>query len=166
VVQYQLRRYEDMAKQKESRVKLPAPNHLGIVVKDMDQAMEYYSSTFGWGPFEVQEVDMKMFPFTFRGQPGSGRFKVAIARLGSMVVELFQVLEGDTPYSDFHQQKGEGVHHLGFQVDDFDAALATLTQEGIEPIFHGRFGDGAFAYFNTDKIGGVVFELLNFSPFG
>jgi methylmalonyl-CoA/ethylmalonyl-CoA epimerase len=155
-----------MAERPEPRVKLPSPNHLGIVVKDIDQATEYYSSIFGWGPFQVQEVDMKMFPFTFRGQPGSGRFKVAIAQLGSIVVELFQVLEGETPYTDFHRKKGEGIHHLGFQVDDFDGALAALTQEGIEPIFHGRFGEQAFAYFSTDKIGGVVFELSNFSPFG
>ena len=155
-----------MTERQEPRVKLPPPSHLGIVVKDMDQAMEYYGSIFGWGPFQVQEVDMKILPFTFRGQPGSGRFKVATARLGSMVIELFQDLEGETPYTEFRKKKGEGVHHLGFQVDDFDKALAALTQEGIEPIFHGRFGDGAFAYFSTDKVGGVVFELLNFSPFG
>ena len=155
-----------MAERQESRVKLPAPSHLGIVVKDMDQAMEYYSSTFGWGPFQVQELDMKMIPLLLRGKPGSGRFKAATAWVGSMVIELFQVLEGETPYTDFLRGKGEGIHHLGFQIDDFDGALAALTQEGIEPIFQGRFGEQAFAYFSTDKIGGVVFELSNFSPFG
>ena len=156
-----------MAEQRqEPRVKLPLPNHLGIVVKDMNQAIEYYSSIFGWGPFQVQEVDMKMFKLTFRGQPGSGRFKVAVGRSGSMVIELFQVLEGETPYTEFSEQKGEGVHHLGFQVDDLDRALADLAKEGIQPIFHGRFGQGAFAYLNSDKVGGVMFELLNFSPFG
>jgi methylmalonyl-CoA/ethylmalonyl-CoA epimerase len=155
-----------MAERPEPRMKLPPPNHLGIVVKDIDQATEYYSSTFGWGPFQVQELDMKTVPLLFRGKPGSGRFKVAIARLGSMVIELFQVMEGETPYTDFLREKGEGVHHLGFQIDDFDGALAALTQEGIEPIFQGRFGEQAFAYFSTDKIGGVVFELSNFSPFG
>jgi len=154
-----------MTERQEPTVRVTSPNHIGIVVKDIDQAVEYYSSMFGWGPFQIQELDMKMVPFIFRGKPGSGRFKVAITRLGSLVVELFQALEGESPYMEFHREKGEGIHHLGFQVDDFDGAVAALTQKGIEPIFHGRFGEGAFAYFGTDKIGGVVFELLNFSPF-
>ena len=150
-----------MPEQQEPRVKLPPPNHIGIVVKDMDQAMEYYA-TFGWGPFQVYELDMKMLGFIFRGQLGSGRFKVAIAWSGSMVIELFQILEGETPYTEFQRVKGEGVHHLGFQVDDFDKTLAILAQNGIEPTYHGRLlGEGAFAYFSTDKIGGVVFELMN-----
>jgi len=152
-----------MAERQEPRLRLTSPNHIGIVVKDMDQAIGYYSSLFGWGPFRVHEGDMKMA--TFRGQPGSGRFKMAIGRSDSMVIELFQPLEGESPYAEFFREKGEGMHHLGFQVDDFDKALAQLAEEGIEPIFHGRFPQGAFAYCNTDRIGGVVIELTNFYPF-
>jgi len=152
-----------MAERQEPRLRLPSPNHIGIVVKDMDQAIRYYSSLFGWGPFQVQEADMKML--TFRGRPGSGRFKIAYGPSDSIVIELFQVLEGESPYAEFFREKGEGMHHLGFQVDDFDKALAHLAEEGIQPIFHGRLPQGAFAYCNTDKIGGVVIELTNFYPF-
>jgi methylmalonyl-CoA/ethylmalonyl-CoA epimerase len=154
-----------MAERQEPRVKLPSPFHLGIVVKDLDQAIGYYDSLFGWGPFKVQEIDMKKFPFTFRGKPGSGRFKVAAGQSGSMLIELFQVIEGETPYTEFSKEKGEGVHHIGFRIEDFDRALAVLAKEGVEPIFHGELPQGAFAYFDTDKVGGVVFELINFPPF-
>ena len=82
-----------MAERQEPRVRLSVPDHIGIVVKDLDQAIGYYGSLFGWGPFQVQEVDMK--GLTFRGQPGSGRFKVAYARSGSIVIEVFQGLEGE-----------------------------------------------------------------------
>ena len=155
-----------MTERQEPRVKLPAPSHMGNVVKDLDQAIHYYDTFFGWGPFQVREVDMKRFPNFFRGKPGTGRFKVAIGRCGSMVIELFQAMEGETPYAEFSGAKGEGIHHLGFQLEDFDIALAALTEGGMESIFHGKSPQGSFAYLNTDKVGGVVFELLSYSPFG
>lgn len=147
----------------ESRVNLPAPSHMGIVVKDIDRAVQYYSTLFGWGPFQVREIDTRKFKdFFFRGKPATGRFKAAIGRNGSMVVELFQALEGETPYAEFARAKGEGLHHLGYQVEEIDSALAALQLEGIEPIFHGKSPQGSFAYFETDRIGGIVFELLTF----
>ncbi len=140
---------------------------MGIVVKDLDKAIPYYDTLFGWGPFQVREMDLKRFPgFIFRGKPGTGRFKVGMGRSGSMIIELFQPLEGESPYAEFARTKGEGLHHLGFQVDDFDGAVAGLADEGMTPAFHGKTPQGSFAYFDTDKIGGVVFELLNFSPVG
>jgi len=71
-------------------------------------------------------------------------------------------VEGKNIYTEFLDSKGEGLHHLGFLVDDLDAMLAELAKEGIEPVFHkGYPGRGvAFAYLNSDKVGGVMFELI------
>lgn len=147
----------------EAMLNLPAPNHMGIVVKDMDKAVQYYSSLFGWGPFQVREIDLGKFPgFSFRGEPATGRFKAAIGRNGSMVVELFQALEGESPYAEFARTRGEGLHHLGYQLDEINSALAALKREGIEPIFEGKTAQGAFAYFDTDRVGGIVIEILTF----
>jgi hypothetical protein len=44
--------------------------------------------------------------------------------------------------------------------------MATLKEEGLEPVFHGKLPHGSFAYLDTDRVGGVVFELLSNSPFG
>ncbi|MBM4463583.1 MAG: hypothetical protein FJ012_09715, partial [Chloroflexi bacterium] len=43
-----------MTERQEPTVRVTSPNHIGIVVKDIDQAVEYYSSMFGWGPFQIQ----------------------------------------------------------------------------------------------------------------
>jgi 4-hydroxyphenylpyruvate dioxygenase-like putative hemolysin len=149
-----------MAEQQEPRVKLPPVQQVGIVVKDMDRAIEYYSSNFGWGPFQVREV--KIEGFTYRGKTGSCRHKVAFAQSGPIQIELIQVLEGETPHTEFLREKGEGLQHLAFRVEDLDGILAELAKEGITPIFHHSFLNLgiAFAYLNTDKIGGVMFELL------
>jgi len=149
-----------MAKEQEPRVKLPPVEQIGIVVADIDKAVEYYSSIFGWGPFQVVEYETK--GMTYRGQKGDCRLKLAFAQSGPIEIELIQVLEGETPHTEFLREKGEGLHHLRFHIDDLDGMLAELAKEGIEPIWQHRYPDVgiSFAYLNTDKIGGVMFELI------
>jgi methylmalonyl-CoA epimerase len=130
------------------------------VVKDIDRAIQYYTSTFGMGPFSVLDVDME--GVLLRGKPTSAKIKVAFADSGPLQVELIQPVEGKSIYTEFLDSKGEGLHHLAFQVDDLDTMLTGLAKEGIEPIWQQRlpqFGI-AFAYLNTDRIGGVIFELI------
>ena len=150
-----------MVKQ-EPTVKLPPVEQIGIVVKDVDRAIEYYSSNFGWGPFRVREVNMN--GFSYRGKLSNCRLKMALAKSGPIEIELIQVLEGETPHTEFLREKGEGLQHLRFRVDDLDSMLAELAKEGIHPIFQQRMPDlgAAFAYVNSDKIGGVMFELFEY----
>ena len=69
-------------------------------------------------------------------------------------------MEGETPHTEFLREKGGGMHHLTFRVDNLEDMLATLAKEGIEPVFSSNTSRVAFAYLNSDKIGGVMFELL------
>ena len=149
-----------MTEEQESRVKLPPVQQIGIVVEDMDRAIEYFASAFGIGPFRV--VDGGMEGVLWRGKPINAKLKVAFARSGPLQVELIQPVEGKNIYTEFLESKGEGLHHLGFQVDDLEAMLVELEKDGIEPIFHQSLPHLgiAFAYLNTDKIGGVIFELI------
>jgi methylmalonyl-CoA/ethylmalonyl-CoA epimerase len=149
-----------MAKQQEPRVKLPPVQQVSIVVEDMDRAIEYYSSIFGIGPFRVMDINLE--DVLQRGKPISTKIKVAFAKSGPLQVELIQPVEGKNIYTEFLDSKGEGLHHLGFRVDDLDAMLTELAKEGIEPIFHKGYPDRgtAFAYLDSDKIGGVMFELI------
>ena len=98
--------------------------------------------------------------YTLRGQPSPCRLKVAFLRSGTIDIELIQVLEGETTHTEFLREKGEGVQHLGFRVDDIEGMLVELAKEGIEPVFHRMSPQISFAYLNTDKIGGVMLELL------
>ena len=140
-------------------VRLPPVEQIGIVVKDLDRAVEYYSSVFGWGPFQIREIEMD--GFTYRNRQGNCRLKMAFANSGPVEIELIEVLEGETPHTEFLRQKGEGLHHLRFRVEDFDTILRTLAGNDVEPVFHQVFpGITAFAYLDTDKIGGVIFELF------
>jgi methylmalonyl-CoA/ethylmalonyl-CoA epimerase len=146
-------------------VKLPPVEQIGIVVKDLDRAVEFYSSVFGWGPFQIREVEMK--GFTYRNRQDNCRLKMALARSGPIEIELIEVLEGETPHTEFLRQKGEGLHHLRFRVEDFDAILSALAGDHVQPVFHQVFpGVAAFAYLDTDKTGGVTFELFEMNKRG
>jgi 4-hydroxyphenylpyruvate dioxygenase-like putative hemolysin len=144
---------------KEPAVRLPPVEQIGIVVRDADLAAEFFTSTFGWGPFKISEVEMK--GFTYDGQTGDCRLKMAFARSGSVEIELIEVLEGETPHSYFLRRQGEGMQHLRFRVDDFDGMIAALAREGVDPLFHQRFpGIAAFAYMKADMTSGLMVELF------
>ena len=152
-----------MAEQRKPRVQLSRVEQVGIVVKDVDGAVDYYSSIFGWGPFEFMELELK--GYTYRGRRHDyGRVKVALAQQGGIQIELIQVLEGELPHSDFLREKGEGAQHLfcGL-VDDLSGMLAELAKEGIEPVFRTPLTVGDVeveaVYLNADRIGGLMIEL-------
>jgi catechol 2,3-dioxygenase-like lactoylglutathione lyase family enzyme len=154
-----------MSENPEPAVKLPPVEQVGIVVHDVDRAVEHFTALFGWGPFQIREVGLQ--GFTFRNRPGNCRLKMAFACSGPIEIELIQVLEGDTPHSQFLRQKGEGLHHLRFRVDNYDELLAGLGREGVQPVFHQVLpGLASFAYLDTDRIGGVTFELFQMTKRG
>ena len=105
----------------EPTVKISELKQIGIIVEDLDKAIEYYSSHFGLGPFETHTMEVD--GFTYRGKQGSCRLKVAFVQSGPMQIELVQPVDGKSPFSEFLREKGEGVQHFRFDVDDLDGRL-------------------------------------------
>lgn len=141
----------------KSRVVLSPVSHIGIVVRDAEKTVEYYSSTFGLGPFSMHEV--KMEGVLLRGKPTTVKIKVAFAQAGSVRLELIQPLDDHNIYTEFLDSKGEGLHHLGFQVDDVDSVLAKLSEASVELVYQRSSPEADFAYLSSDKIGGIIFEI-------
>ncbi len=152
-----------MANQTEPIVKYAEIHQIGFVVKDAEKAAEYYSINFGWGPFEFMEYEFK--DYTFRGKKHDyAKQKLAFAQHGSLMIELIEPIEGETPASEFLREKGEGINHLYLgHVEDLDPILDKLNTVGIEPAYrtdftmHGITVDAV--YLNTDACGGVMLEF-------
>ncbi len=132
---------------------------MGLVVRDLEKAAAFYHSAFGLGPFSIVP-EVRFDGVALRGRPTDSSIKVAFADSGPLQIELIQPLEGENIYTEFLEAGHEGLHHLGFRVDDFDGLLAGFRQKGIEPVFWKHFGFTAFAYLDTAGVGGVVAELL------
>ncbi len=146
-----------MSEQKEPLVKLTKLDQVGIVVKDLDKAMDFYSSTFGLGPFRAIEFGMDI---DYKGKEWSIKQRSAHFQCGQVELELVNVLQGETPHTDFLAAKGEGVQHLRFEVDDLESTLAGLAKGGIRPVWTKSTSHVDFAYVSSDAVGGVMFELI------
>ena len=151
-----------MEKEAEVKVVLPPVSQIGIVVKDIEKTAEYYTSMFGIGPFTVYDTGLP--GAVSYGKPAPVKMKIALAQTGLIEIELIQPLEGGELYTEFLRNKGEGLHHLGIHVGDFetyDGLLAKLGNQGIKSPLSYRGRRLAFAYLDTQVIGGVILELIH-----
>ncbi len=138
---------------------------VGVVVPDIDRAVEQYWGAFGIGPWHIYTYGRPLLRWmTYHGQPAEYRMRVALSYFGPMRIELIEPLEGPTVYADFVREHGYGMHHLGLLVEDLPRALAEAEAAGLAVIQagggHGLDGDGAFAYLDTEARYGITFELI------
>ena len=134
--------------------------HIGMVVRDMDKAVERFKA-LGISPFKprILPADARE---TYRGKPFAPAQRVAIqtAQIGDMELELIQPISGESPHREFLDQKGEGVQHLGFFVDDLKEDVERLTAAGSSVMLTSQFkGGGGVAYLDLDAAGLIV-ELV------
>ena len=134
-------------------------DHLGIMVRDVNKAVEFYES-LGMGPFEFREMT-SLAEVEIYGKPVKFNAKVAVAKLGSLNIEVVQPMENAVLQWEFLESKGEGINHIGFLVDDLDKEKARLCDKGLEIILSSRrtTGIGA-AYFDTSEVGGVLIGII------
>jgi methylmalonyl-CoA epimerase len=124
-------------------------DHIGIVVRDIQEALKAYETALGLPLKEIVEVpDQKV--------------EVAFLPVGESNVELVQPLSDDTGIYKFLEKRGEGIHHICVEVDDIEAALARLREHGVPLIdevprqgVHGRV-----AFVHPKGMHGVLIELI------
>ena len=143
----------------DAMFRLPKIYQLGYVVADVEKVAKHYEAAFGIGPF-VGPVVVPMKKAVFNGRTVSTKIKTVFAKSGDIQIELIQPLDGDNPYTEFLAKKGDGIHHLGFKVDDIDQAKAEFAKKGMEPFFSGDLVVMKFAYYDTAQFGGLALELL------
>lgn len=115
---------------KEIRHPLSAPvNQLGCVVPDLESAIQGWVK-LGVGPFLAMR-DIGLDDYVYHGQPSRPKIDVAFAQTGDLQVELIHPV-GDVPssYHDFLAAGRSGIHHLGWFLDDYDAAVEAAGREG------------------------------------
>ena len=134
-------------------------HHVCIVVRDIDASISYYESV-GVGPW-CDYPPMSAYKIDGYGSYEHDAFlraKYKYANLENVQIQLCQPGEGNTPQRRFLTERGEGVFHLGFSVDDVDAAESTAIENGISVLVRGRLPDNSgYTYFDTAKAGASVF---------
>jgi methylmalonyl-CoA/ethylmalonyl-CoA epimerase len=125
-------------------------NHLGYAVEDITTAAHFYREHFGARVSEPEEVEEQGIVATM--------FEV-----GESMIELVQPTHPDSPVGKFLANRGEGFHHVAYQVDDLEAALKELREKGVELIDEKpRIGAGGarMAFLHPKGTLGVLTELV------
>ncbi len=146
-----------MAQLKLNHLKL---DHIAAVVRDIEKAVDFYSKAFALDFEEIAEHQLPPDVIT-RGKSTPYTMKVSFAQMGPIRLELVQVVEGECIYTEFLNEHGEGIHHLGFEAADLEKEVASAEAQGLEMICHLKMvGIMAFAHFDSDKTNGVMIELV------
>jgi methylmalonyl-CoA/ethylmalonyl-CoA epimerase len=123
-------------------------NHLAIVVENIEDALPFWRDALGLPMGEIQTVPQE-------------EVKVAFLNSGESHVELVQPTSSESGIGKYLAKKGQGMHHVCFEVDDIVAALAQMKAKGIELINEeARERDGRkYAFIHPKSTGGVLVEL-------
>ena len=126
-------------------------HHVGVAVRDLDEAIETYGRLFG---AELEHRDTV----------SEHGVEAAAVRVGQSRIELLAATDDDTPVGRFLAKRGPGMHHVAYEVDNLDAELAGLDEQGIELIDHeprrGFYGMRV-AFVHPDATDGVLAELVS-----
>ncbi|MDD2309769.1 MAG: methylmalonyl-CoA epimerase [Desulfuromonadaceae bacterium] len=124
-------------------------NHIGIAVKSLDDAIPFYRDNLGMALAGIEEVPEQ-------------KVRVAMLEVGESKIELLEPTAADSPVARFIEKNGAGIHHIAYEVDDIETAIATLLADGARMIDEkprqGAHGT-RIAFIHPKSSGGVLTEL-------
>ncbi|MEM7549316.1 MAG: methylmalonyl-CoA epimerase [Bacteroidota bacterium] len=123
--------------------------HLGIAVKDLEKSNSLFTSIFGEAPYKSEEV-------------ASEGVKTSFFKIGESKIELLEASSPESAINKFIKKKGEGIHHIAFEVDDIQAEMKRLEGEGFQ-LLNDQPKNGAdnklVCFLHPKSSNGVLIEL-------
>ena len=138
-------------------------DHVGIACRDLDAAIGRYQATFGLEVVSLEVNEEQGVREAMLAVGGAPLMAVAAGDPRSGYVQLLEPLGPDTPVGRFLARRGEGLHHVGYGVDDIATALAEIGGLGVRLLDqrprHGSMG-ASIAFLHPADLGGVLTELV------
>lgn len=123
--------------------------HLGIAVRDIEASNEIFAKLFGEPHYKMEEVE-------------SEGVKTSFFKVGTNKIELLEGTNADSPITKFIEKRGEGIHHVAFEVDDIYKEIERLKNEGFR-VLNETPKNGAdnklIAFLHPKSTNGVLIEL-------
>ncbi len=96
-------------------------DHIGLAVNDIAAGIALYQEQFGITEWEIIELPER-------------HMRVAVTHIGTSMVELIAPTSSDAAFAKYLTEKGPGMHHIAYRVDDIEACLAQLSAQGLRLI--------------------------------
>lgn len=123
--------------------------HIGIAVKELDKANELFEKLFGRLNYKSENVDSEGVTTSF-------------FQMGHSKIELLEATKEESAINKYIQKRGEGIHHIAFEVDDIYAEMDRLSQEGFQ-LLNEQPKEGAdnklVCFLHPKTTNGVLVEL-------
>lgn len=123
--------------------------HIGIAVKDLKNANVLFAKLFGKDHYKIEAVESEGVSTSF-------------FMLGETKIELLEATNENSAIAKFIEKKGEGIHHIAYEVDDIFKEMERLKAEGFE-LIHQQPKDGAdnklICFLHPKSTNGVLVEL-------
>jgi methylmalonyl-CoA/ethylmalonyl-CoA epimerase len=123
--------------------------HIGVAVKSIENSSLTFSKLFRLTKSHTEEVKDQ-------------QVKVTFFEIGEGGIELLEPTSADSPIAKFIEKRGEGVHHVSFEVSDIEEEISRLKKEGFQMIDEKpRLGAGGFrvAFLHPKSTNGVLVEI-------
>ncbi len=133
---------------------------IAIVVKDIDKTSEAFSRILGLPKPPVSITGGESARATYRGQLTQAQAKLAFFNFGQVSLELIEPMGGDSVWQDVLDEKGEGVHHIAFNVKGTDKVTDYLAGYEIPVIQQGHYPGGMYTYVDSESQLAVMLEFL------
>lgn len=127
--------------------------HIGIAVKDLEAANKTYAALLGVESYKIEAVE-------------SEGVETSFFRVGESKIELLAATHEESPIARFIGKRGEGIHHIAFEVEDIREEMARLKEEGFV-LLNEEPKKGAdnkiVAFLHPKSSNGVLVELVQTS---
>jgi methylmalonyl-CoA/ethylmalonyl-CoA epimerase len=124
-------------------------NHIGIAVKSLEENLPFYRDNLGMAFAGIEEV-------------AEQKMRVAMLQIGESKIELLEPTSKDSPIAKFLEKNGPGVHHLAYEVNDVEAAIAKMQGDGARMVDekprNGAHGT-RIAFVHPKSSNGILTEL-------
>ncbi len=124
-------------------------SHIGIAVNNLDESVHLYRDVMGMEFMGIEEV-------------AEQKVRVAMFKIGESRIELLEPTADDSPVAKFLASRGQGMHHLCYEVDDVDESLKHMDDQGVRLIDKtSRTGaeNSKVGFIHPKSTGGVLVEL-------
>jgi methylmalonyl-CoA/ethylmalonyl-CoA epimerase len=123
--------------------------HIGIAVRNLEESNKLFAKLLGVEHYKIEEV-------------GSEGVRTSFFRIGEVKIELLEATRADSPIAKFIEKKGEGIHHLAFDVNNIKESIADYASKDFAPLNNEpkAGADGKLICFLHPKTtNGVLVEL-------
>ena len=125
-------------------------DHIGLAVNDIESAVAFYQQQLGVLAWEIIELPER-------------HMRVAVAHIGTSMVELIAPTSPEAAFAKYLAEKGPGMHHIAYRVDDIHAALTQLKDQGvrlIDDVPRPGLHDTLVAFIHPKASLGTLIELV------